>query len=120
MASNDPLLRTVLVIVALVLFVPLLMMLFMMPFMGMWGGGHMWNGGSWDGMWNGMGWLWPVTWLLMLGVVAAVGYALYRAVSGSARRDQALEELRAAYARGDLSDEEYEKRRERLRREKEP
>ena len=31
--------------------------------------------------------------------------------------DTALEELRIAYARGDLSDEGFERRRERLRRE---
>jgi putative membrane protein len=32
-------------------------------------------------------------------------------------RDPAIEELRHAYARGDLTDEEYESRRERLERE---
>jgi putative membrane protein len=31
--------------------------------------------------------------------------------------DPALEELRMAYARGDLSEEEFEERRERLRQE---
>lgn len=47
------------------------------------------------------------------------GYLLYRALVsdsgiGTMGSDSALEELRLAYARGDISDEEFERRRERL------
>lgn len=55
--------------------------------------------------------------LLPIGVLLSVGYLLY--VRGDARpepkTDDALDELRAAYARGDVSDEEFETRRDRLR-----
>jgi putative membrane protein len=53
--------------------------------------------------------------LLFLAIILGAIYFGYRAVTtqdGSS--DPALEELRMAYARGDLSDEEYERRRERL------
>jgi uncharacterized membrane protein len=53
--------------------------------------------------------------VVALAVVVGAVYLGYRAVTtqdGSA--DPALEELRAAYARGDLSEDEYERRRERL------
>ena len=53
--------------------------------------------------------------LLGIAVLVAGGYLLYRAFSRSSDGDPALEELRLAYARGDLSDEEYRERRETLR-----
>lgn len=78
-------------------------------------------GGSDHGMWGaGMapGWMTLLGILLQLLFIAALvggGYLVYRAVAGSdAETDQALEELRLAYARGDLTDEEYERRREKL------
>ena len=50
-----------------------------------------------------------------------IGYLLYRGLVGgvgsSLTSDRALEELRVAYARGDLSDEEFEERRAKLTRE---
>lgn len=60
--------------------------------------------------------------LLWVAALLAVGYLLYRAVTsgggrdgrGGDRADPALEELRLAYARGEVNDEEYERRRERL------
>ncbi|PSP86299.1 hypothetical protein BRC83_01140 [Halobacteriales archaeon QS_1_68_17] len=55
--------------------------------------------------------------LLLVLVVAGVGSALYRGLDGEPR-DRALEELRLAYARGELSDEEYEERRDRLERDR--
>ena len=114
MASENTVLRILLVIVAVVVLVPVLMMAFMMPMMGMWGWGHM-DGGTWGG--SNATWMWLLMWLVGLAVVAGVGYLLYRVVRGSVRgADPAVEELRAAYARGDLSDEEYERRRERLQR----
>ena len=118
MSTGDPLARTLLIIVAVILLLPLLMMVLMMPLMGMWGGGHMWNGGMWDG--TGATWMWLLMWLVPLLILLGAGYLLYGAISdsGGRRTDPAIEELRAAYARGELSDEEFEQRRERLDRER--
>lgn len=115
MSSNDQTLRILLIIAAVVLFLPVLMMAFMMPVMGMWGWGHM----SDVGMWGGAGWMWILMWLLVLAVVLGTGSLLYRGIRRTAgrREDAALEELRVAYARGEISDEEFETRRERLQRE---
>lgn len=117
MSSEDTLLRTLLVVIAAILLVPFLMMVFMMPMMGMWGWGHMWDGGMWNG--TGATWMWLLMWLIGLAIVVGLGYLLYRAIRRPADRgtDTALEELRIAYARGELSDEEFEERRERLQRE---
>lgn len=114
MSTENTLLRSLLLIIALVVLVPLLMMAFMMPMMGLWGWGHMWDGGMWGG--TGTPWPWLVMWLVFLAVVIGLGYLLYRALRGPTGRetDAALEELRLAYARGDLSDEEFEERRRRL------
>lgn len=85
--------------------------------MGFWGWGHMGTGR----MWNGTG-VWAA-WLLMMVlpvlVLTGVGYVLYRQLGAGQNQtsDNALEELRLAYARGELSDEEFEQRRDRLRRE---
>ncbi|MFT4947372.1 MAG: putative membrane protein [Natronomonas sp.] len=88
---------------------------------GMMGTGAM-MGGTWEhGMWgasDGMGWLFVVgvgMQLLFLALLVGAGYLGYRALTDpGASRDPALEELRSAYARGELDDEEYERRRERL------
>lgn len=74
------------------------------------------DGGTWGGA--GGTWMWLLTWLVVL-LVVGVGYLPYAAVRRSADRasDPVLEELRVAYARGDRSDEEFERWRERLRRE---
>ncbi|MHC3438428.1 SHOCT domain-containing protein [Natrialbaceae archaeon A-gly3] len=115
-ATDDSLVRTIVLIVAIVLLVPFLMMVFAIPMMGMWGGGHMWE---WNGA-MGTGWSWLLMWLIPLLVLVGAGYVLLRAVSGTDGRetDAALEELRLAYARGDLTDEEFEQRRQRLERER--
>ena len=99
--------------------------LFFMGF-GMMGSGPMMRG-LWDGhMWGDgtmSGWLFLVglvMQLLFLGVLVGGGYLTYRALAGSERdSDPAVEELRLAYARGDLTDEEYEQRREALERDTE-
>ena len=113
-ATGDTFLKTIIIVVAAVLLVPVFAMVFMMPIAG---GGHMWyvNG---TGMPGGL-WPWLVSWLVVLLIAVGVVYALYRAVTSTAsEEDAALEELRLAYARGDLSDEEFENRRKRLERER--
>jgi putative membrane protein len=118
MSADDALVRLLLIIVAIVLLIPFLMMVFAWLMMGMWGGGHMWNDGMWDS--TGATWMWLVMWLVGLAIVVGLGYLLYRVVRRPTGRetDTALdEELRVAYAQGELSDEEYKERRERLRRE---
>ena len=112
MTSNDSLLRTALIVVAAILLVPFLMMLFMVPIMGL---GHMWY-------WNGTAVsVWPllIFGLVCLAIIFGIVYLLYRAIVGlqRGRSNGALEELRQAYARGELTDEEFEERRERLQRE---
>ncbi len=94
------------------------MMVFMMPLLGIWGWGHMWNGGMGQG--TGAAWMWLLMWLAVLLVVAALGYLVYRALrrAPSETADPAHEELRLAYACGELSDEEFQERRDRLQRER--
>ena len=107
-------LRGLLLIVAIVVFAPLLMMMFMMPMMGM----MWWTGGA-PGAGTGMSPVWGIGMMLVvLVVVLVIGYVLYRALTRSSvgADDPALEELRRTYARGELSQEEFEQRREDLRR----
>lgn len=113
MVSETTLQRVLLVVVAALLLVPLLSMAFVMPMMGMWGWGHM-DGSTWGGM--GGGWM-LLPWLVVVVLLVGGAVALSRLASDAEEGDAALEELRLAYARGDLTDEEYEERRERLERE---
>lgn len=105
--------RLVLLVLAVAVLAPILVMSLMMPTMGMMG--WWWHDGSSVGVvpWWGFGM--SLGWLV---VIVVIGYVVYRAVAGRdiavGRRDAALEELRLAYARGDLSDEEFESRRETL------
>ncbi|MEF8856909.1 MAG: SHOCT domain-containing protein [Haloplanus sp.] len=111
MASSDLDIKTVvLLLVAAVILLPLLTM--GMGFGGMMGSG-MWGGQTTSGWWLLAGLLGRVLTLL---VVVGVGYLIYRAlIETDDSGDDALEELRLAYARGDLSDEEFERRRETLK-----
>lgn len=109
--TNDRFVWVLLLVLAIVVVGPMLMMAFAFPVMGMWGG----TMGGFDQhqfspLWS-LGML--VVWLVVL---LGGGYLLYRAFAGGdrAETDPALEELRLAYARGDLSAEEYEERRSRL------
>ncbi|MFW5895956.1 MAG: SHOCT domain-containing protein [archaeon] len=96
--------------------------------LGCWGAG---TGGGW-GMTGGGGWgmgpglfggwgmlLWP---LLLLGLIAVLVYALSDRDAGAKdgrtvrEGDRALAALRERYARGELSDEEFEQRRRTLER----
>mgnify|MGYP000120140553 CR=1 FL=1 len=115
MSSTTSLLRRLILLALAFVLVPILMMLVMTPMVGTWGSSHMWNGPMTGGPISP--WLWTLLWLIVLAAVIGIGYFLYGAV-GSARSggsDQAIEELRIAYARGELSDEEFETRLERLR-----
>ncbi len=82
--------------------------------MGSWmvGEGHMGSGAG-----GGSGWVTIAGAAMQLLVVLAVAvgiYLLYHGLYSSDSEDDALEALRLAYARGDLSQEEYETRRQRL------
>lgn len=118
MTTDNSLVRTIVIVIAAILLLPVLMMVVMMPMMGMWGWGHMWNGGMWNG--TGATWMWLLMWLVPLLLVLGGGYLVYRMIrqSDTQQRDAAIEELRAAYARGEVSDEEFDRRYERLQRER--
>ncbi|USZ72266.1 SHOCT domain-containing protein [Natronosalvus halobius] len=114
MATDDSLVRTILIVIAAFLILPFLMMVVMMPMMGLWGWDHMWTGSTWDG--TGATWMWLLMSVVPLLVILGFGYLLYSVIrqSSTQQSDTALLELRTAYARGDISNEEFEERRERL------
>ncbi|WP_049972412.1 SHOCT domain-containing protein [Haladaptatus cibarius] len=103
---NGSLIRFVLVALVALLVFPMLMMAFAFPMLGGW-----MMGGYAEGV---PVWGWVVL-FVPFGFVVALGYLAYRAFAADEfGGDPALEELRVAYARGDISDEEFEIRRERL------
>lgn len=105
-STDRTLVRLVLLVLAVLVLAPLLAMSLAAPMMG--------TMGHWgtDGGMVGVAPWWGLVWL---AVLALVGYAVYRALvrpgTASADTDAAVEELRLAYARGDLTDEEFESRR---------
>lgn len=111
-SSGDGLIRIVLIALAIVIFGPLLMMGLTFPVMGSWGGGMMGGYGGYGGtvIW-GIGML-----LIWLVILVGGGYFAYRWVTQSSglSHDPAIKELRLAYARGDISEEEFEQRRSKL------
>lgn len=115
--NNTDLVTIVLVLVGALVVFPMLFMGF-----GMMGAGPMmdgWHHGMWsDGTIPGWMLLGGVLMrLLFIAAIVGVGYLLYSAVAEpESGDDRALEELRLAYARGDLTDEEFEQRREALER----
>ena len=110
--DNTRLVTVVLVIIGALVILPIFFMSFGMMG-GMWGGG-MWGDGTVPDWVFGVG---IVMRILFLAALIGGGYLIYRAVAGSeSGSDQALEELRLAYARGELTDDEYEQRREALER----
>lgn len=121
MDSNRTLTRVLLAALAALLLFPLLAMLFAGPTMGTWGGmgsgmggmGGAWGMGSTWGM--GGGWLLSL-WLLLLVLVVGAAVVAFGLGGDGEEDDGALAELRESYARGDLTDEEYEQRRDRLQR----
>lgn len=111
MTTDDSVLQTVLLVLVALLAILAVMMAVAIPMMGAAGWGHMSAGtGGWSGIFG---------FLLPLLVLLGTGYVLYLAAgNGRERRtDEAIDELRSAYARGELSDEEFESRRSNLQRE---
>ncbi|WP_332897331.1 SHOCT domain-containing protein [Haladaptatus sp. CMSO5] len=104
----------VLLILGAIIVLPLLMM--GLAFGGMMGYGGMMGGyGTTSGWWPLVGMFVPLVFLLVL---LGGGYLVFRRVTESqASRNPAMEELRVAYARGELSDDEFEERRVKLSRE---
>lgn len=101
--------RLILLVVIVIVLLPVFMMALALPFMGMmgiWGpGGHM--GGA-------VAPFWGLVSILLVPLLLIIGaYLVYRVFLRD--HDPALDELRMAYARGDITDEEYERRLERLR-----
>jgi putative membrane protein len=84
------------------------------------GGGHdggMMSGGGWGLFGGGMG-LWGLLWMgLLLALPLYLGYSLLNRESGG-NESRPLSVLRERYARGELSDEEFERRREQLEQSK--
>lgn len=115
MTTDSTARATALTVLAALAAIPLVVMVVATPTMGMYGGGHAVGGPG--------GWQLLVAPLIPL-VVGGIVYLLYtgttdRNNAGTTAREsqsaRALDELRTAYARGDLSTEEYETRRETLR-----
>ncbi|WP_338727266.1 SHOCT domain-containing protein [Haladaptatus sp. DJG-WS-42] len=114
--TQRQLLWVALAILAALLILPALLMGFGMmgygPMMGgFWGGGFGMNSGTIPGWMMAVGFLMQ---LLFFIAIIGGGYLLVRAVTGTQGSDRALDELRLAYARGDLTDEEYDERKRRL------
>ncbi|WP_458207916.1 SHOCT domain-containing protein [Haladaptatus sp. NG-SE-30] len=77
---------------------------------GSYGGGMM--DGGW-GLFGGAMGLWGILWMgLLFGIPIFLVYTLV--THTTRRKDDSLSALRERYARGDLSDEEFERRREQL------
>ena len=114
--TNGVRLATILLIIGAFVMFPMFFMGFGPMMGGMWGGG-MWGDGT---MMGWMGVVGTVIQLLFLAALVGGGYLIYRAGSISeSDSDRALNELRLAYARGDLTDDEYERRQEVLERDTE-
>ncbi|GGM71824.1 putative membrane protein [Halarchaeum rubridurum] len=112
-------LKAVVGIGVVLLALPLLGALFVTPFAmgGAYGGMH--GGGMYGGMYGGGTGGWLLGLLVPLALLLGLGYVAYRVLGVAdegedGSEDAALTELRAAYARGDLTTEEYEERRDRL------
>ena len=78
-------------------------------------GGGMMGGGGWGLFGGGMG-LWGLIWMgLLLAVPLYIAYTLLNRASVE-NDTRPLSVLRERYARGELTDEEFEQRREQLER----
>lgn len=106
-AESDSLIKLVIVIAAVLILGPILLMLVAAPFMG----GMMLLGVPRAGGFAFVGLLMSLLVPLLLIVAAVV---LYRRWGEREREDEALRELRMAFARGEIDREEFEERREAL------
>ncbi len=101
------------VVLGLLILVPMLVMAAMMGGMGMMDGGMMGGGMMNGGMMGGMGMMLLFFLLVLAGIALLATWAVRRL--GSSRSgpstDEALQILRARYARGEISREEFEERR---------
>jgi len=114
MSQTDTLTQTVLLVLLALIAIPLMMMtIVLMPLMGGFGWAHM-SGWMWDGSGGWIGMLLII--LIPLVVLFGVGYLIYQSLTAARTEteDDAIAELRQAYARGGISDDEFEMRRERL------
>ncbi|WP_324761125.1 SHOCT domain-containing protein [Haloarcula montana] len=115
MSSSNQLDTTtiILLILGAIIVLPLLTM--GMGFGGMMGYGGMMGGyGTTSGWWPLVGMLVQLVFLLLL---LGGGYLVFRRVTESqSSRNPAMEELHMAYARGDVTEEEFETRRNKLER----
>lgn len=108
-SATDGLIVFVLVALAALLLLPALFMGFGMM------------GGAWGGMWGvdtvpRWGFVgWSLVPLLLFAVLFGGAYLLYRGLSQTSDADPAVAALRRAYARGDVSDEEFQRRLDQLR-----
>lgn len=69
--------------------------------------------GEMGGMW-GFGYFWPLLWLLVAAVVVIAAVYLFTTRTDDISSNRAIVELREQYARGEISDEEFEERSSRL------
>ncbi|MFB1063082.1 SHOCT domain-containing protein [Natrinema sp. H-ect4] len=117
MASSNQLDTTTLILLILGAIIVLPMLMMGMGFGGMMGYGGMMGGyGTTSGWWPLVGMLVQLVFLLVL---LGGGYLVFRRVTDSrSSRNPAMEELRTAYARGELTDEEFETRRDKLEQSK--
>jgi putative membrane protein len=110
---------------ALIIGAVMLALLIAMPMI--WGGPVGWSDGGWHMMGSGMtgsfgwGWFMPLVMLIVVGLIIWTIVAVIRGVSqfggsnnGSNRADPALEVLKARYAQGEISYEEFEQIRRNL------
>ena len=70
-----------------------------------------------SGMFFGGGFMWLIWILVIVGIVLAVVFLVRGGEGTSTRSDSALDILKKRYARGEIDEEEYERRRRELEQE---
>ncbi len=116
MGNDSNVLKIVIIGIIVVFVLPMLLMVLILPVMGMWNGPHMFNGWMGSGVAPGVvGLIWFLMTVLFLMIIVGVGFLILRAATSTTEEDDpAIQELRKAYARGDLTEEEFETKMERL------
>lgn len=104
--ATDDITKLIVGLLAVFVLLPFVVMALMIPF------GATMMGGSF-GYYTG-GWFWILA-FVPFALLLLLGWLGYRTFAGEPAEDGALQELREAYARGDLTTEEFEERLERLR-----